>query len=455
MTDDERRIEIANVERLWIVEFCRKFIVIAPDGSQQDDDTRDHDDRDPRTLHELRRHDHDEGEARRGRTKRVDGEVDQVRAPVGLRSRRHRPAPVNHHAGLRQRECQEGADREQRDQIIGDPAEREQEQARGAREIENADREDEPPAGDREGSRQIAILRDHPAQTRKGDEARIGRQRQHAQERRDGDIVQHALADDRSRELRKNAAIVGLRLVCGADAISCREIRDADQEKAQNNDDRRQCAMAIPDRRIAEFAHPVADRLDARHGGAAAGKGPQQQPEPDRLCDGRQWQRPDDRCGMTTCCDRLPHAKHDDGGKARDEDVGRHREQPSGIKRSTQIDQRNERKNTEAERQNVGMQRRDRRHKRPDARGNADRHVEHIVDHQGGRGEQARALPEIVLGDDVGAAIVGIGADRLPIGGEQDGEQTYDRRHHPADVGQAGRPQRDQRGQCGFGPVSR
>jgi len=62
-------------------------------------------------------------------------------------------APMHHHAGLRQREGQKGADREERNQPVGNAAEHDQQRAGATGEVENADREDQasPGNGERAG----------------------------------------------------------------------------------------------------------------------------------------------------------------------------------------------------------------------------------------------------------------------------------------------------------------
>ena len=62
---------------------------------------------------------------------------------------------------------------------------------------------------------------------------------------------------------------------------------------------------------------------------------------------------------------------------------------------------------------------------------------------------------KIFLGEVVGAAIAGIGADRLPVRGEQDRQERHDRRHYPAGIGTAGGAERDQDGERSLRPISR
>ena len=90
--------------------------------------------------------------------------------------------------------------------------------------------------------------------------------------------------------------------------------------------------------------------------------------------------------------------------KHRDEEVGRERERPARLDRAAQVHQRDQRQDHQAERQRVPVQGRERRDQRGDAGGDPDRHVQHVVDHQGRRRPEAGAGPEVLLGDGVRTA---------------------------------------------------
>src|SRR5208282_5444690 len=83
----------------------------------------------------------------------------------------------------------------------------------------------------------------------------------------------------------------------------------------------------------------------------------------------------------------------------------------------------------EAKRQRVRVQRRHRRNQRRHARGNADRDVEDIVDHDARGRQKAGVHAEVFLGDRVSAAADRIGFDGLPVGDEQDRQQSEDDQH--------------------------
>ena len=116
--------------------------------------------------------------------------------------------PVRDHAGLRQRERQERADGEQRDQPIGDAAEDDQQERRERREHVDAVRVHEPAAARREdaraGSRSRAISRHRRGKSAKpvlADSASTARIAPIA------DVVEEPRADDGRGQLRQHALI--------------------------------------------------------------------------------------------------------------------------------------------------------------------------------------------------------------------------------------------------------
>src|SRR5437870_3538393 len=71
-----------------------------------------------------------------------------------------------------------------------------------------------------------------------------------------------------------------------------------------------------------------------------------------------------------------------------------------------------------------------------DARGNADRHGEDVVDQERRSGRQGGQFTEVVLGHDIGAAAAGIGLYGLPVGHADDNQQGDDGQPDPEAVGE-------------------
>ena len=190
---------------------------------------------------------------------------------------------MRHHARLRHREGQECADREKRDQSVGDAAESNEQDPGGNCQIQYADREHEPAPDDGKRPRQEIVLGNQAAHPRKIDEARIGGEAQHAQHAADRDIIKNAAADDCAGQLRKDALISLLRLVHRADLIGMGKIGDAGEQHPEYRHDRGQGTMGGLDHRLTERADAVADRLDPGHRRATGRERPQQQPDADRF----------------------------------------------------------------------------------------------------------------------------------------------------------------------------
>ena len=411
--------------------------IITVDGHQHAHRCRQRQDHQPRALHELGGD--DDAERHRGgrRAYRVDRQPVPVLAPL--------PPPVRHHAELAHGEGKERPDGEQGDQLVGDAAEQDQQPPAGGGEEQHADREDQPPIGGGEAAREIVVERYQPGEPGKADEAGVGRQAQHGEQARHRHVEQHPAPGDGGGELGQHAAIAGLGLVHGGEAVAVCHHGDAGQQQPQRDADHGQRPVRVGHHRIAERADAVRHGLHPGHRRAAGGEGPKQQPQAHRLGRAADRRRRHHRLRMAGRDIHQPPG--DQAEEAGEKSVGRQREQQPGLAGAAQIGQRHQGEDAEAQLQRPRMQRRHRRGERADAGRDADRDVQHIVDHQRRGGEQSPALAEIVLGDGVGAAVGRIGDDGLPVGEIEDQQQQADRRDHPADPGEAHRAQRHEDGQ--------
>ena len=204
------------------------------------------------------------------------GRVDHHRL---LRMRPAQSQPVHDHARLRERERQKGPDREQGDQMIGDSAECDQKPRRQHRQDDDALRVDKPAPSVGESAGQKAVGGDHPAKPREIGKAGVGRQCQNAEHRTDRDVVKHPAANHGGHQLRESALVTGLTRLGRADPIGAAQEGDTSQHHRQEADDGRQGALGVGNGRLAKGGHSIADGLNARHGRAAAGKGPHQDPK--------------------------------------------------------------------------------------------------------------------------------------------------------------------------------
>ena len=105
------------------------------------------------------------------------------------------------------------------------------------------------------------------------------------------------------------------------------------------------------------------------------------------------------------------------------------------------VDQREDEQDSEAEREDVRLEPRKRRNQRSYTRGDPDRRVQDVVDHQRRGGEQAGVRAQVLRGDRVAAAAVRIGIDGLQVGKVDDGQQADDGEADGHDVLQCPRGQ--------------
>ena len=129
----------------------------------------------------------------------------------------------------------ERADREERNEPIGDAAERDEQRAREHGEDDDALRVHEAPAANRERIGEEAVLGEHAAEARKVGEARVRREREHRHHRSDGDVVEGAAPHDRADEHREHALVAGLSRIGRGDAVRAREVGDAGEQEPRGS----------------------------------------------------------------------------------------------------------------------------------------------------------------------------------------------------------------------------
>src|SRR3954451_16903074 len=146
-----------------------------PNHLQKRDRTRDREKSNPGAFG-FRYNDDDESEPGRRGADRVDPEMRLIFRVAAFRFFvADHPPPMNGHSRLGQRESQKSADRKERNEMVGNAIENEEQRAGAGGEIKDADGEDEATAGNGERPRQEAAFGDGPAETRKSDKACVGR----------------------------------------------------------------------------------------------------------------------------------------------------------------------------------------------------------------------------------------------------------------------------------------
>ena len=158
---------------------------------------------------------------------------------------------------------------------------------------------------------------------------------------------------------------------------------------------------------------------------------------------------------MSAGGDDVIDAKTDGDEQCRHKEEGRQHEGEAGFLDAAHVDDRDDGENQEAERQLVRLQAGDRADQRRDTGGDADGRGEDVVDHQRGSGEQTGARSEVLAGDGVGTAAVGVGLDGLAIAEVENEQQREDRRENRQQVVlDADETERNQQGHGSFGAVS-
>jgi len=156
---------------------------------------------------------------------------------------------------------------------------------------------------------------------------------------------------------------------------------------------------------------------------------------------------------MSTGEDRLCNTDEDGEQQRADKEIRGNDEDSAGLADSTQVHQRQQHENPEAQREGVRLEIRERGHQRTDPSGDSDRGGENVVKHEGGGGEQSRKGAEILRGNCVGAAPARIGGNGLAIGKINNREQRDDAGADRYDVGDTCESQRNQERESGFGTV--
>jgi hypothetical protein len=126
------------------------------------------------------------------------------------------------------------------------------------------------------------------------------------------------------------------------------------------------------------------------------------------------------------CRSRSDQAGRDDHIGPDDEHERRDEEQPGAGRQSTQVDGRENGEDDQTGNQLVLRQAREGRHQGGDASGDGHRHREHVVDDEGGRGQEAGVVAEVGLGHLIGAAPLGVGLDHLAVGEHEERQQHHD-----------------------------
>ena len=443
-----RRVELVDVEhdvvrRLWgrldrggsRLQPAGDDPVVPVDDEEEPDQRRDRDHDHPGARGELRL-DHEQGDdAGRECSEAVD---DRALPPVALLV----PQPVADHPGLGDRERGEDADHIQVDERDHVRVERPDQERRDPGQDDDAVRVDEPVAEVHELAREEAVAREHRGQSRealvrgvRGQHEDRERERLHGvvhgrghRSRREG--RPRDLRDDRDARARMRVHVH-------------REVGDADEQRDRDRAHRKQRFGRVPTGRRTEGVDAVRDRFDAGQRSRAGGKGLEQHEHADGA--GSRRDRVRRLRGRTLARRALPDSGANQQEHRRDERVRREREEGSRLADPSQVGEREHDDERERERDLVPAERGSGGGEREDAGGDGDGDGQDVVDEQGRGRDEARHRPEVLAGDDVGAAARLVRVDGLHVGEDDDRHHGRDRDRDGQDVmaGRRGRADQD------------
>src|SRR5260370_41539451 len=317
-------------------------VVVTANEAEEKNQKRDEDDCNPGALGKFRDENNDHGDAGNESSESIyQSALHPMRAAV--------LAPVHDHAELREREGQEGSHGVERDQLVCDAIEEDQQETSQQGENDNAVSVDQATAAVSEGVRQIDVLGNGAAEPREIGERGVCRKRKNEKYRSDREVIKNAFAENGGDEHGEKALIAWLPCVGCCNAVNFDEIGNSREQNSQKKNDDRQRALRVFDSGLAEGLHAIADCFDSRQRGAAAGGNCQQKPQRDGFGDGRRGRQRGDRDRMSAA-EGDTHESANSGDEQRpDAEIRRHHEGYSRFADSAQIQNGDDNKNADAE----------------------------------------------------------------------------------------------------------
>ena len=348
-----------------------------------------------------------------------------------------------HHAALAEGEAEEHPEGVERDEAGGLCVEQEEKQRCERCEHDNPPAEDQPvPAGVEEAG-DVAIPREDRCEPGKVSERGV---RGEDQDTRGHDVEQGE--EDGAIPERLAAELGEDRVVFVRDkAVVASEQGRAHEEKGEDAAHPEQCGAGVLGSGLLERLHAVADRLHAGHRTTSAGKRLQQEKQSQAFGAGNRlpWCARSQRIAGAE--DDLHHRNHDRACQQENEGVRGDREDGAGFTHATQVDEGDEENDANRQRHGVGTKAFIQGRQGIDPRRHRDGDGEHVIHEQRGRRDQSRADPQVFVRDDVRAAAVGVGPHRLPVAGDDDGQEDSDGdgdRQRPLHSARAGEQQNEE-----------
>src|SRR6266702_3425479 len=415
--------------------------------AEKEDEQGNKNDRDPGALGKFRDQDHDDGDAGNKSSKSIyQSALHPMRAAVF--------PPVHDHAELRERESQKSSHGVERDQLVRDAIEEQQQETGQQRKNDDAVSVDQAASAVSEGVRQIVVLGNGAAESREIGERGVCRKRKNEKNRSDGEVIKNAFAENGGDQHGEKALIAWLPWVGCCDAVNFDEIGNSRQQDSQKKNDDRQRALRVFDSGLAEGLHAVADGFDSRQRGAATCENFQQEPQRDSFGHSRRGRQRGYRYRMSAAEGHAHESAENRDEKSPDEEIRRHHEGHSRFADAAQIQNGDDNKNPDAESDGVRLQGGNGGDQRADAGGNAHGRRKNVVCQQSRRREKPGKGAQVEARDGIGAAAGGIGRDRLAIRKIDDDQQRDDGCADRNNVLHSEQTERNQQAEGGFRAVS-
>src|SRR5262249_45835889 len=262
--DHHWRPQFSRLQFYRFIDLPRHGLVVGFDSPKQPYQARAHDQRNPGARDEFRNdddHQRDAGHARPG----------GVHPQLGSRLFSPLAPPMGHHPKLRERERTECADGKQRDEVVGDAAKSNQEQAGHDGQSDDSVGKNQAPSAFGEKRRHKSIFSKQSADAREIRETGLRRERGDNENGGDSNVVKNSVPGNGTYELRKNGLITRLLLVHRMNFVDWRKIADRKQEGREHNNNYCECPLGSWHFRFLKKRYAVADGLHTGHRSATAG----------------------------------------------------------------------------------------------------------------------------------------------------------------------------------------
>ena len=215
--------------------------------------------------------------------------------------------------------------------------------------------------------------------------------------------------------------------VGGAQVV--RQPGDAQEHAAEHQDHQRHGLRGVAGGGFPEGGNAVGGGLHARERGTSSRIGLHEHPYTNPPRKGRGSDLVVLGC-LHVAREVPPEAQPDDAEHADDEAVGGKGEDSPALLDAPQVHESHEANDRHAQSHSVGVHGREGAGDGRDPGGDAHGHRQDVVDQQRGPRHLGWQFPQVLPGDDIGAAAAGIGEDRLAVAHGQDHQQQDDPHGH-------------------------